>query len=133
MSVYQNAMVAAAQGMATLNSEIDAQYDSEYALIQLMEDGAEKEAALANLNTSFNEQRLAAAREYAQTLAQLVNPVWNDEGMQQTGDTLADLASKLTAYDAAVKTYGEDSYQAAEALDAVKNAATGLDEGSLTE
>ena len=133
VSVYQNAMVAAAQGMATLNSEIDAQYDSEYALIQLMEDGAEKEAALAQLNTSYNEQRLAATREYAQTLAQLVNPVWNDEGMRQTGETLSDLAGKLTAYDAAVKTYGEDSYQAAEALDAVKNAATGLDEESLTE
>ena len=133
VSVYQNAMVAAAQGIATLNSVIDAQYDSEYALIQLMEDGAEKEAALASLNTSYNEQRLAAAREYAQTLAQLVNPVWTDEGMQQTGDRLSDLASKLTAYDAAVKTYGADSWQAAEALDAVKNAASGLDEGSLTE
>ncbi len=133
VSVYQNAMVAAAQGMAAVNSEIDAQYDSEYALIQLMEDGAEKEAALANLNTSYNEQRLAAAREYAQTLAQLVNPVWNDEGMQQTGDTLADLASKLTAYDAAVKTYGANSYEAASALDAVKEAVTGLDESSLTE
>ena len=36
LSVYQNAMVAAAQGMATLNSEIDAQYDIEYALNQLM-------------------------------------------------------------------------------------------------
>ena len=133
LSVYQNATVAAAQGMATLNSEIDAQYDSEYALIQLMEDGAEKEAALASLNTSYNEQRLAAAREYAQTLAQLVNPVWNDEGMQQTGDTLSDLAAKLTAYDAAVKSYGANSYEAATALDAVKEAATGLDESSLTE
>ena len=133
VSVYQNAMVAAAQGLAAINSEIDAQYDSEYALIQLMEDGGEKQAALTDLNTSYNERRLAATREYAQTLAQLVNPVWNDEGMQQTGDTLADLAGKLTAYDAAVKTYGEDSYQAAQALDAVKNAATGLDEGSLTE
>ena len=48
-----------------------------------MEEGAEKEAVLASLNTSYNEQRLAAAREYAQTLAQLVNPVWNDEGMQR--------------------------------------------------
>jgi len=133
VSVYQNAMVAAAQGMATLNSEIDAQYDSEYALIQLMEDGAEKEAALADLNTSYNERRLAAAREYAQTLAQLVNPVWNDEGMRQTGDTLSDLAAKLTAYDAAVKTYGANSYEAATALDAVKAAATGLNESSLTE
>ena len=133
VSVYQNAIVAAAQGMATLNSQIDAQYDSEYALIQLMEEGAEKEAALAQLNTSYNEQRQAAVREYAQTLAQLVNPVWNDEGMKQTGDTLSDLAGKLTMYDAAVKTYGEDSRQAAEALDAVKNAAVGLDEGNLTE
>ena len=53
--------------------------------------------------------------------------------MQQTGDTLSDLAAKLTAYDAAVKSYGANSYEAATALDAVKEAATGLDESSLTE
>ena len=47
--------------------------------------------------------------------------------MQKTGDALSDLSGKLTAYDAAVKTYGESSYEAASALDAVKEAAKGLD------
>ena len=133
VSVYQNAMVAAAQGMAAVNGELDDQYDKEYALIQLMEDGAEKDAAMAELNSSYNERRLAATREYAQTLAQLVNPVWNDPEMQQTGATLSDLAAKLTLYDAAVKTYGENSQEAAQALDKVNQAAAGLDEGNLTE
>ena len=35
---------------------------------------------------------------------------------QQTGATLSDLAAKLTLYDAAVKTYGENSQEAAQAL-----------------
>lgn len=133
VSVYQNAMVAAAQGLAAVNSEIDAQYDKEYALIQLMEDGAEKDAALAELNSGYNDRRIAAAREYAQLLAETVMPVWNSTEMRETDSQLGDLAAKLTAYDAAVKTYGADSLEAANALDAVSKAASGLDEGNLTE
>ena len=55
--------------------------------------------------------------------------------LKLTQENLAEAVgvSSSFMYDAAVKTYGEDSYQAAEALDAVKNAAVGLDEGSLTE
>ena len=30
VTVYENAMVAAAEGLAAMNSEIDAQYDKEY-------------------------------------------------------------------------------------------------------
>ena len=37
----------------------------------------------------------------------------------KTGETLTDLSGKLTAYDVAVRLYGSDSTQAAEALDAV--------------
>ena len=46
VTVYENAVVAAAQGLAAMNSEIDAQYDKEYALIQLIEDSAERQAAM---------------------------------------------------------------------------------------
>ena len=48
--VYEQAVVAAAQGLAAINQEIDTNYDKEYALIQLISDSAEREAALADLN-----------------------------------------------------------------------------------
>ena len=36
-TVYENAMVAAAEGMSAVNSSLDEQYYKEYALIQLIE------------------------------------------------------------------------------------------------
>ena len=47
----------------------------EYALIQLIEDSAERQAALDQLNSEYNEKRRAAAMEYAQLLADVVLPV----------------------------------------------------------
>ena len=38
VSVYENAVKAAAEGMAAVNAELDAQYDKEYAIVQLIED-----------------------------------------------------------------------------------------------
>ena len=58
VTVYQNAIAAAGQGMAAVNEQIDAQYDKEYALIQLMEDSAERQAAMDDLNAwkkEFND------------------------------------------------------------------------------
>ena len=46
VSVYENAVKAAAEGMAAVNAELDAQYDKEYAVIQLIEDSAERQSAL---------------------------------------------------------------------------------------
>jgi hypothetical protein len=91
-SVYESAMVAAAEGMAAINTELDAQFDKEYALIQLMADGAEKQQAYTALNDKYNQDRKAAAGEYAQTLAELVTPVWNQEDFQKADvgiDTVA--------------------------------------------
>ena len=39
-------MVSAAEGMASVNSALDTQYDKEYAVIQLIEDATERQAAL---------------------------------------------------------------------------------------
>ena len=46
VTVYENAMVAAAEGLAAVNAQIDAQYDKEYALIQLIEDSAERQMCI---------------------------------------------------------------------------------------
>lgn len=53
VTVYQNAIAAAGQGMAAVNAQIDAQYDKEYALIQLIEDSTERQAAMDDLNARY--------------------------------------------------------------------------------
>ena len=78
--------------MAAVNTGLDAQYDKEYAVIQLIEDSAERQSALDALNTRYNEDRLTAAREYAQTLAGVVMPVWEQEDIQQANQQVDSLA-----------------------------------------
>ena len=96
VSVYENAVKAAAEGMAAVNAELDAQYDKEYAVIQLIEDSAERQSALDALNARYNENRLAAAREYAQTLAGVVMPVW-ESGGHSAGQSAGRYAADQTA------------------------------------
>ena len=47
--------------MAAANQELNDQYDTEFALIQLITDEKEKEAAMADLNARYNADRKAAA------------------------------------------------------------------------
>ena len=98
VSVYQNAIVAAGQGMATVNAQIDAQYDKEFALIQLIEDSTERQAAMDDLNARYLEQRRQAAMEYGETLAGFVMPVWNSESMQTAGDQMDRLVQLMRQY-----------------------------------
>ena len=53
MSVYQDAIVATAEGMAAINAELAAQYEQEYAVIQLIEDAGERQVALDELNARY--------------------------------------------------------------------------------
>lgn len=127
VSVYQNAIVASAQGMATINQQIDEQYDKEYALIQLMADGAEKEAAKADLDARYLEQRKQAAHEYAETLAGVVMPVWNSDEMQTAGDQMDKLVQLMRQY-----------YLASESdrpgiLTQMEQLSSEMDEGALTD
>ena len=58
-----------------MNAEIDAQYDKEYALIQLVEDSTERQNAMEALNAKYNENRRDAALEYAALLSDVVPKV----------------------------------------------------------
>ena len=127
VSVYENAVKAAAEGMAAVNTELDAQYDKEYAVIQLIEDSAERQSALDALNTRYNEDRLAAAREYAQTLAGVVMPVWEQEDIQQANQQVDTLLTKLREYSMA----GEGEKPAI--LQDLADLSAEMDEGALTE
>ena len=127
VTVYENAVVAAAQGLAAMNSEIDAQYDKEYALIQLIEDSTERQAAMDALNTRYNESRRAAAMEYAALLADIVMPVWKKDSIQQAVGDVDTLNQKLREYSAANET---EKPALLEDLNAITAA---MDEGAMTE
>ena len=126
-SVYENAVKAAAEGMAAINQQIDERYDKEYALIQLIEDSTEKQAALDALNARYNEERRAAAQEYAETLASIVMPVWNQPEIQETSQQVDELFTKLREYSLA----GESEKPAL--LADLQALSASMDEGSLTE
>ena len=127
VSVYENAVKAAAEGMAAVNAELDAQYDKEYAVVQLIEDSAERQSALEALNQRYNENRLAAAREYAQTLAGVVMPVWEQEDIQQANQQVDTLLTKLREYSMA----GEGEKPAI--LQDLADLSAEMDEGALAE
>ena len=131
VSVYENAMVAAAEGMAAVNQAIDAQYDKEYAVIQLIEDSAERQAAMEALNANYTEDRRAAAQEYAETMAAVVMPVWNQEDIQAADSAIDALYSKLREYSIAAN--NGDALGMAQALKDMEALTSSMDEGALTE
>ena len=127
VSVYEDAVVAAGEGMAAINQSIDEQYDKEYAVIQLIEDSAERQAALDALNSRYNQQRRDAAMEYVETLSGVVLPVWNQESVQEAKTQVGDLFTTLRKYSMA----SEDEKPAI--LTELQGLSSEMDEGSLTE
>ena len=127
VTVYENAVVAAAQGLAAMNAEIDAQYDKEYALIQLMEDSTERQNAMEALNAQYNENRRDAALEYAALLSNVVPKVWAQADIQQAASDVDTLTRKLREYSAA----GETEKPAL--LEDLSAIAAAMDEGAMTE
>lgn len=127
VTVYENAMVAAAEGLAAVDAEIDAQYDKEYALIQMIEDSTERQAAMDDLNARYNENRRNAALEYAALLADIVMPVWEQDDVQKAASDVELLTQKLREYSAAS---AEDKPALLEELNQMT---AGMDEAALTE
>ena len=127
VTVYENALVAAVQGLAAMNAEIDAQYDKEYALIQLIEDSTERQNAMEALNAQYNENRRDAALEYAALLSDVVPNVWAQADIQQAASDVDTLTQKLREYSAA----GEAEKSAL--LEDLSAIAAAMDEGAMTE
>ena len=99
-SVYENTIVAAAQGMAAVNRQLDEQYDAEYAVIMLIEDETERQAALNQLNAQYNADRRVAALEYAALLQHSIGPVWEENDIQEAKGQVDDLIGFLNRYSA---------------------------------
>lgn len=127
VSIYENAVTAAAEGMAAINAQIDERYDKEYGLIQLIEDETERQKALEDLNSRYNDERKAAAQEYAETLSSIVMPVWNQPEIQKASQQVDELFTKLREYSMA----GESEKPAL--LADLQALSAGMDEGTLAE
>jgi len=127
VSVYENAVTAAAEGMAAINAQIDERYDKEYGLIQLIEDETERQKALEDLNSRYNDERKAAAQEYAETLSSIVMPVWNQPEIQQASQQMDELFMKLREYSMA-----NESEKPALLAD-LQALSSSMDEGALAE
>ena len=127
VTVYENALVAAAQGLAAMNAEIDAQYDKEYALIQLIKDSTERQNAMEALNAKYNENRRNAALEYVELLSDVVPRVWAQADIQKAASDVDTLTRKLREYSAAGET---EKPALLEDLNAI---AAAMDEGAMTE
>ena len=127
VSVYENAVTAAAEGMAAINAQIDERYDKEYGLIQLMEDETERQKALEDLNSRYNDERKAAAQEYAETLSSIVMPVWNQPEIQQASQQMDELFTKLREYSMASESEKPALLADLQAL------SSSMDEGALAE
>ena len=127
-TVYENAMVAAAEGMSAVNSSLDEQYDKEYALIQLIENSAERQQALDALNAKYNSDRRAAAMEYAQLMADVVMPVWQQDDIQTAKTQVGDLMQLLRQYSTVSTDAEKKSF-----LPQLNQLTSSMDEGALTE
>ena len=127
-TVYENAMVAAAEGMSAVNSSLDEQYDKEYALIQLIEDSTERQQAMDALNAKYNQDRRAAALEYAQLMADVVMPVWQQDDIQTAKTQVGDLMQLLRQYSAASTDAEKKTF-----LPQLNQLTASMDEGALTE
>ena len=127
-TVYENAMVAAAQGMSAVNTSLDQQYDKEYALIQMIENSAERQKAMDALNAKYNSDRRAAATEYAQLMADVVMPVWQQGDIQTAKTQVGDLLQLLRQYSTASTEAEKKSF-----LPQLNQLTSSMDEGALTE
>ena len=127
VTVYENAVKAAAEGMGAINTQLAEQYDKEFALIQLISDETERQQALDQLNAKYNSDRLAAAQQYAQTLASIIMPVWQQEDIQGAAADIDTLTQKLREYSAA------DESEKPGILEDLNEITAAMDEGAVTE
>ena len=98
-----------------------------FALIQLISDETERQQALDQLNAKYNSDRLAAAQQYAQTLASIIMPVWQQEDIQGAAADIDTLTQKLREYSAA------DESEKPGILADLNALTASMDEGAVTE
>lgn len=130
-SEAQQTATSAWEDNVALSSEAGKRYatteSKEFALIQLISDETERQQALDQLNAKYNSDRLAAAQQYAQTLASIIMPVWQQEDIQGAAADIDTLTQKLREYSAA------DESEKPGILEDLNEITAAMDEGAVTE
>lgn len=127
---YGEALKATAEGFKTVRSELDAWYDAEYDVVQLIENETEREEARAALDRKYNEERTKAAQEYASALKQVTPEVMNSEQMKSASEGIDKITAKVAELSTAVG--GDKQQERANILSEIDALASNLDEGELT-
>ena len=122
--LYEHGLVAAAEGYAEINSQLDSDYVNQYKTISKIEDEEERQAEIEKLNAEYAEKKAQAAREYAQYMSQSYNQTFGEDRIEDTQSAIDDLTAALAEY----ANTGDQSL-----LTKISGITDGLDEGALSD
>ncbi len=141
VDLYADAMAAAAMGNAAYNQSLNDTYEQQHKVIAAMKAAAEQEEdeqkrkeklgqveeATAALNEQHQQAKTEAARKYAETLAQLVNPAMESDELGGAEEKMQSLIALLSEWQIANQNGGDTSG----VLTAMQALTDGMDEGEL--
>lgn len=98
LSLYGDGLLAAAQGYKAIREQHQADYDTQYKLIDQIEDETKKTKALAELSESYGKQRKEDLRDYAATIQQLYPQIANSDEFKTASENFDLLIEKIGLY-----------------------------------
>ena len=101
LSLYGDGLLAAAQGYKAIREQHQADYDTQYKLIDQIEDEAKKTKALAELQDAYDKQRQEDLQDYAATIQQLYPKIANSDEFQAASKNFDNLIGQINAYNRA--------------------------------
>ena len=125
--VWADAYASAAQGIQAYNDALNAEYDAQYRVIGLMEDGAEKQQALNQLQTWYNEQATAGVNAYGEALSNVAAQTGVFDANGEYAQTTEQLAQAVEAMYAAAQNPSNEN------MAAFANSLSALNETNVVE
>lgn len=98
LSLYGDGLLAAAQGYKAIREQHQADYDTQYKLIDQIEDEAKKTKALAELSEAYGKQREEDLMDYAATIQQLYPQIANSDEFKVASENFDTLIEKIGLY-----------------------------------
>lgn len=98
LSLYGDGLLAAAQGYKAIREQHQADYDTQYKLIDQIEDEAKKTKVLAELSEAYGKQREEDLRDYVATIQQLYPQIANSDEFKTASENFDLLIEKIGLY-----------------------------------